>query len=605
MEPASFFVLRTPLLPLDTLTRLSEGLESPGALADPTRLPDAWSRDRARLGERLQALLREPAIREAIFLASPDLDRAIDRWLTDPRDPKAAATERAVMRYVTRMASRATPFGLFAGCGVGHLGATTHLAVSERTECRRHTRLDMDYLALLAEVLARDPSLAPVVRYTPNSGLYRSGDRWHLVETRMQDRDRSQHLVAVDGSDAIAATIERARDGAARATLAAALVDEDITADDADAFVGELIESQLLVPDIECPVTGREPLAHLIDVLRRAPQGTHVAQVLEHVAAALESLDASGLGGAPAHYRSLAQRLETLPARVDLARLFQVDLIRPAASATLDRKLVDEIIDGVDILRRLTPGSDRDQLARFRAAFSERYEQREVPLVEALDEESGVGHALLEGAHRDASPLLRGLDFPSAPSSTTRWSTREMFLLHRVGETLVAGHQEMALTARDIDEVASSGTPPLPDACSVVATLIQATARDTADGSRVLLHSVGGPSGANLLGRFCHADPELLANVATHLRDEEALDADAIFAEVVHLPEGRLGNILLRPVLRPYEIPYLGRSGAPADRQIPVTDLTLRLSNDGFVLRSRRLERRIVPRLTSAHNFSG
>ena len=93
----------------------------------------------------------------------------------------------------------------------------------------------------------------------------------------------------------------------------------------------------------------------------------------------------------------------------------------------------------------------------------------------------------------------------------------------------------------------------------------------------MLLQHVGGPSGANLLGRFCHGDPDLLAKVAEHLREEEALDPDAIFAEVVHLPEGRLGNVLLRPVLRRGEIPYLGRSGAAEDQQIPVTDLTLRL----------------------------
>ena len=75
---------------------------------------------------------------------------------------------------------------------------------------------------------------------------------------------------------------------------------------------------------------------------------------------------------------------------------------------------MDEIIRGADILRRLTPADDHDQLGRFRAAFAARYEQREVPLVEALDEESGVGDALVEGGHRDASPLLRGLDFPAA-----------------------------------------------------------------------------------------------------------------------------------------------------------------------------------------------
>ena len=72
-------LFRTPLLTFDTLTRLSESLEAPAALDDPTCLPDAWSRDRARLRKRLQTLVREPIIREAIFVASPDLDRAIFR----------------------------------------------------------------------------------------------------------------------------------------------------------------------------------------------------------------------------------------------------------------------------------------------------------------------------------------------------------------------------------------------------------------------------------------------------------------------------------------------------------------------------------------------
>jgi thiopeptide-type bacteriocin biosynthesis protein len=605
VEPASFFVVRTPLLPFETLTRLSEGLEAPETLAHPDRLPDAWSRDRARLGERLQALVRDPVIREAIFVASPDLDRAIDRWLIDPADAKADATERAVMRYVTRMASRATPFGLFAGSGIGTLAMATHLMASDRSACRRHTRLDMDYLALLTETLARDRSLAPVVRYVPNSSLYRLGGRWRFVETRMQERNRSQHLVAVDENEAITSTIERSRAGASRATLAAALVDEDITADEADAFVGELIESQLLVPDIECPVTGREPIAHLVDLFTRAPEGEPVARLLKGVIARLDALDAGGLGAQPAQYRSIAQQLETFPAKVDIARLFQVDLVRPTVRTTLARTVVDDIIDAVGILHRVNPSGDQDELARFRTAFAERYEQREVPLVEALDEDSGVGFALVEGAHRDPSPLLRGLDFPSPPAATVPWGPREMFLLHRVGETLVAGHQEIALTPRDADALASSDLPPLPDACSVMATLIAANTSEPGDRSRVLLQYVSGPSGAKLLGRFCHADSELLTNVTAHLREEEALDPDAIFAEVVHLPEGRIGNVLLRPVLRGYEIPYLGRSGAPADQQIPITDLTLCLSNDRFVLRSRGLGRRIVPRLTSAHNFTG
>jgi thiopeptide-type bacteriocin biosynthesis protein len=128
----------------------------------------------------------------------------------------------------------------------------------------------------------------------------------------------------------------------------------------------------------------------------------------------------------------------------------------------------------------------------------------------------------------------------------------------------------------------------------------------------VLLRGASGAPGAGLLGRFCHADGALRARVEEHLRLEEAQRPDAVFAEIVHLPESRVGNILLRPVLRSYEIPFLGRSGAPPQAQLPVTDLLLSVVGDGvasgaaerLVLRSRRLGREVLPRLTSAHKYS-
>src|SRR5262249_37695604 len=59
-----------------------------------------------------------------------------------------------------------------------------------------------------------------------------------------------------------------------------------------------------------------------------------------------------------------------------------------------------------------------------------------------------------------------------------------------------------------------------------------------------------------------------------------------------------------RPILRDYEIPYLGRSGAPPERQIPVTDLRVSLAAGQVVLRSARLGCRVIPRLSSAHNYA-
>jgi thiopeptide-type bacteriocin biosynthesis protein len=549
-------------------------------------------------------LIASPIVREAIFVASPDLERSIEAWLAAPDSNRGLAAERGLIRYITRMASRPTPFGLFAGTATGVVADRTVLRVPPASECRRHTRLDMDYLVPLAESLARDPRLAESLRYAPNTSLHQSADRWHYVESHAIEQGRRHHLVAVDDSEPVRAVFEAALSGATRADLIDTLAADDITASDAAAFVDELIASQILVPDLECPITGTEPLAALIDALERHEGGQEAAGRLTTVAQALTRIDRSMLGAPPASYNEIAQTLEPFGVPIVPAKLFQVDLVKPG-DATLGRDIVDEIARGVEVLRRLMPAATDDALAKLRAAFEERYEQREVPLFDALDEETGIGSALGEGRDRDASPLLEDIHFGVERGRQVQWTTRESRLLRRVGEALVAGRTELALTSPDVDELANDEAHSLPTAYAAMATIVAKPAdlvgprRDF----RVLLQSATGPSGATLLGRFSHGDAELARKVAGYLRAEEATDPDAVFAEVVHLPEGRIGNILLRPLMREYEIVYLGRSGAPVERQLPIGDLLLSTEGDRFVLRSARLGRRVIPRLTSAHNF--
>src|SRR5262249_41447297 len=128
----------------------------------------------------------------------------------------------------------------------------------------------------------------------------------------------------------------------------------------------------------------------------------------------------------------------------------------PAPGACLGAEVVAEVTRAVDALHRLGPPPGQDALARFREEFTRRYEGREVPLVEALDEESGIGFQVSGAPTAEASPLLAGLGFPAAPEEEPRWRTRHALLLGRLGEALASGARELALTEDDLRAMATA-----------------------------------------------------------------------------------------------------------------------------------------------------
>ncbi len=575
-------VVRTPLLPLSTLADWT-------AAADPRSF--------------LAALLLRPEVNEAIFIASPSLHGAIRKWREQPDSTASQRAERSLCKYIARMSGRSTPFGLFSGVSAGALGRESKLELAPRGEYRRRTRLDNDYLFVLVGELARAAEIRARVIVRPNSSLYRIAGRLRYARARLEGRSRSYHLASVEPEPYLEATLARAAAGARIDELAAALVEDDITIDEARAYLTQLVDAQLLVPELGIHVTGPEPIDGLVAQLRDAAVDQPVT-LLEAARSSIAAIDEAGVGNPPERYRAIATSLGGLPAKVDLARLFQVDMVKPAA-ITLGHRVAAELAQTIEKLSRVARASEGESLGGFRRAFRERYEDREVPLAEALDEESGIGFEAARGPGSEGSPLLAGIGWNPGPRGepTVGWRGLNALLLKRFAEAIGKGDREIVLTDAELDAVKLDRPARLPDALAVM-TRLEATPEELARGELTILYEGAvGPSGARLLGRFCHASPEIHAMVRAHHAAEEALAPGALFAEIVHLNEGRIGNIICRPVLRAHEIVFLGVSGVPRDRQLALDDLVVSVRNDRIALRSKRLDREIVPRLTTAHNY--
>ncbi len=547
---------------------------------------------------RMRELVARPDVRDALYVASPGLLNRLDAWL---QKPEPGTVDLAVTRYLERMSLRCTPFGLFAGVSVAAVGLDTALRLGPATEYVRHTRLDTGYLTEFIERIAADPAVRAELLFQPNSSLYRAGRRLHYFEARQGPKGRGYFLVAVDEDETLREMLDQARDGVRLGLLVDALVSDEISTEDAEAYVDELVEAQLLVPQLGPTVTGSHALNDVIDQLKAVPATADVSRELKSIVHALARLDTAGVGVATDQSLAIQARLKELQPKADPGRLLQVDLTKPSRKLQLDEAVIDDIQRSFGVLHDLFAAQVTDRLDSFRRQFQSRYGDAELPLVEVLDEEVGIGFRAAQGPVGEAAPLLAGLHLaaPTADPSVSR-NAVDRFLMRKLCEALNSGAVEIEVTDAEVASVRDQQTGkrlPLPDAYGVMACVWTSV-----DGHEVAIQGGGGPSGARLLARFCPLDAQLDQHVKEHLRAEEALQPAKRFFEIVHLPEGRMGNVLGRTVLRDYELTFLGRSGVEPERQLNINDLLISMRDDRIVLRSRRLNCEVEPRLSSAHN---
>jgi lantibiotic biosynthesis protein len=572
------FLLRTPLLPV-----------AAAAAATP---------------QELQRIYARPDVQEALLVASPELHRVTLAWLAGSplAEREQQRLENTLTKYLLRMSLRSTPFGLFAGVSLGRLGEQTRLRLAAGPEYRRHARLDMDFLGELAATLGQQADLRLTLRYFPNNTLYRVGNRWRYVEHRTAGRIRTHHLVDVDASYYLERVLTAARGGQHLRELAALLVAEDLPLADCEAFVHELIDNQLLVSEADPVITGDDPLARLVQLAAASGAAGPLPGLAAAVRALNQPLQVPGSG-----YGAVLAQAQACAAEVDPSQLLQIDLLKPTIQATLRPEVLETLREAVELLANVSYEVEPQSLTQFREAFSARYEQAAVPLLVALDAELGLGYPVHEGRAATAAPLLDGvvLDPPAASPRQFSWSAWRQFLLERYVQARQEGSGVIRLEAAAVRPFLGAGLRGLPSSAFSVCTVLAASAAEVDAGRFQVLHQgTGGPSAANLLGRFAHLSPELTTALQQLLAREQATYPDAVLAEIVHINQARVGNVAMRPALRPYEIPIVTRPGVPDSHVIELADLSLAVQDGELVLWSARLQRRVIPRLSTAQNAS-
>lgn len=381
-------------------------------------------RDRADLPE----LVAAPGLREAVAVASPALDAALDRALSDEQAGRAAFS---VAKYLVRMATRPVPFGTMAGTVVAAVGDGTGSAVLGPRN-RRTVSPDLGWLASLVARWHQDARLTPELRLSTNDLVVRRGDRLFLTTRPGAEislpctpslRETVRYCEQPRLGRDLLAHLARRFPEAAPGTIAAA--------------VRALIGHGFLCTDLAVQST----LDSVETMLRAAGH-----EDAEAVAALRGRCEEYVTSGGRAAFHTAARTAREL---AETATPLQVDLGMDA-SIRFPRVVADEAESVLSVLARLARTGTRDHgLREYHQAFLARYgTATAVPLLEVFDAERGLG------PYRDPGTV-------AAPTVETQW--RDAVLLRVAQQAVADGFAPVTLTEDLIGEltaVAHSGDLP-------------------------------------------------------------------------------------------------------------------------------------------------
>lgn len=560
----------------------------------------------------LKEILSRNEIQEALFIASPDFSQEVQRFLTEEdyvqKNEKRISNFRySALKYINRICTRPTPFGLFAGCGVGNITEEASLIKPETKNLfQRHARLDMGYLDQLKEEMLSNRRDRKLFRYFTNNSLYESGNEYRYVEYNSGKKGRKHTLTNLKKNEFLEGILKLAEKGATFEDIHNYLITQNIDTKSAEDYIHELINSKILLSELEpLVITDKEYELQLVEILGRiqdSQKSTKLCQIHQGLVDAIKKIGSFAKSEIQINqYKDLYTSLNSI---IDNKKKFilQIDSEVLDQKAQLSKPDVWKIKKGMKAYFQLASISQQNEkIAAFKSKFLDRYETATVRLVDVLDPEHGLHYGKLSDNQLHNCPIVD--DIPIGQKikdhQNLKWDNQlHHFLFKKIVDS-INNKTNVSLTVQDLNNFSFEQS-------KIPATLIAFVQLMNKNGrSLINFKNWGSDSAATILGRFSGLNQKtqkLVRDIAAH--EEACLPEHKILAEINHLSDPKIGNITQREKFRLFEIPYITKSNSNEKGVIKISDLVLRLVNGKFQLIDVKTKRQVIPILSNAHNFN-
>jgi hypothetical protein len=446
--------------------------------------------------------LTDPLFEEGLYLSSPDFYEA---FLNREKENNKEKIDTTLLKYWLRCCTRCTPFGTFAGSKVIPVTEDkTFIQISTNEKHTKFIRLDTLTVSVIVKYISNIEIVKKQIRFHPNNSIYIVANKIRFVEYTILKDSKKYALTAIEQTPLIETILKQSQNGILWAELVELIINtEKVNYEEANNFVIEIINSQLLVSELEPTVTGNEPLSNLLLQLKNIKGVEEIFEKLSKIQKLLKSKICN-----ISTYKEIENILLGLIKIENIPKInVQVDLFLNTINATINKLLIDKIINQCDDLKVFSKQYQNKNLTDFKKRFYEKYEEQEISLAIALDADVGVGYASFTGENIGNNDLINSLHIENKEDiENIIFCHIQRFSMSKYISYLKENKSTIEITETEILDLKKyiKGLDFSSNSTYIFGELLGNNI--DVHNFTLVLNGIGGSSAANLLGRFTQGD---------------------------------------------------------------------------------------------------
>ncbi|WP_448700891.1 lantibiotic dehydratase [Mucilaginibacter sp. AW1-3] len=540
--------------------------------------------------DNLDALLQNEWFKLAIYLASPDFYQrlALNNFSGKLLLPKEKVT---LLKYYNRMSFRPIPFGVFSSFStLTWAEGLTNVQLSPYPESRLKLLVDQAVAETFSKVLNNE-----VTDQTPffgNPTLYRTNKEFRYIKTiKNPDSGKASYLLESFEANRFTKKLLLFLKQSAityRDIITYIQTNTGCSDNEATEYFNFLITAQIVLSKHEVTLLGDDHLSQLAGIpFLNSP----IKPALCNLLSRMPGIKFPNLPGV----EQLVKDFANLFAKTGLTipkQLFYANLERPA-TGWVDVEYQQQLKNALRCIQILTADNQPKMMADFIRKFKLRFDLQKVPLLQALDPETGIAYGA-SGAPDVANVLLQDMHFNQRNNKAdhVKWFSAHKLLFSKWNSS-ASPRKEIVIDEQDLVNLEDVLKLPLPPSTSVMFRIYE---------DNIVIDAAGGASATALIGRFTLLSPAVKAIAGKAARHEQDSNPDMMFAEISLLSDNHVDNVNRRLAVYDYELAINTPPSLSEDKQIHAGDLVLSVVNDELILESVTMKKRVIPRLSSAYN---